>query len=121
MVRGGLRVLNKNGMPESVIGTKKSYSTLKAITKDELIELLGIAQHNYECVNECLFNTRKYAVKLDKALDKVLNIIIDLNECTNIHADKYITCPFREECEKGNKCISNYENWKEYLLKGAEE
>jgi len=35
MVRGGLMVLNKNGMPESVIGSKKSYSTLKAMTKDE--------------------------------------------------------------------------------------
>lgn len=118
MVRGGLIVLNKNGMPESVIGSKKSYSTLKAMTKDELIELLGIAQHNYECVNESLFNITQHAEKLDKALDKALTIIIDLNECTNIHADKYITCPFREECEKGNKCISNYENWRDYFMGG---
>lgn len=63
-------LLNKNDMPESVIGSRKSYSTLKSKTKDELIELLDLAQHNYECVNECLFNTKEYAVKLDKAFDK---------------------------------------------------
>lgn len=50
--------LNDNGMPKCVIGTKYSHSTLKSMTKDELIELLGIAQHNYECVNESEFNIK---------------------------------------------------------------
>ena len=62
--------LNKNGESSSVIGTIYSYSTLKSMTKDELIELLDIAQHNYECVNESLFNLSQYAKKLDKALDE---------------------------------------------------
>ena len=36
---------------------------------NELIELLKIAQHNYECVSESSYNVRQYAKKLDKALD----------------------------------------------------
>ena len=113
--------LNKNGEPSSVIGTIYSYNTLKSMTKDDLIDLLRIAQHNYECSQNGIYNITKYAKKLDKALDKALTIIIDLNECTNIHADKYITCPFREECEKGNECLSNYKNWRDYLMKGDKE
>lgn len=113
--------LNKNGEPSSVIGTIYSYSTLKSMTKDDLIDLLRIAQHNYECSQNGIYNITKYAKKLDKALDKALNIIMDLNDCTNIYADEYITCPFREECEKGNECLSNYENWRDYLMKGDKE
>lgn len=62
--------LNKNGDPYYVIGTKYSYNTLKSMNKDRLIELLYIAQHNYECVSESSYNVRQYAKKLDKALDK---------------------------------------------------
>ena len=74
-------VLNKNGMPEFVIGSKKSYSTLKAMTKDELIELLKIAQHNYECVNESFYNLRQYAEKLDRALDEAYEKIGEPEKC----------------------------------------
>ena len=62
--------LNKNGDPYYVIGTKYSYNTLKSMTKDRLIELLYIAQHNYECISESSYNVRQYAKKLDKALDR---------------------------------------------------
>ena len=51
-------ILNKNNTPMYIIGTKYSDSTLKSMTKDALIELLKIAQHNYECTNECLYNIR---------------------------------------------------------------
>ena len=81
MVRGGLMVLNKNGEPESVIGKKYSYNTLKSMKKDELIELLKIAQHNYECVNESLFNIAQYAKKLDKALDEAYKKIGEPEKC----------------------------------------
>ena len=74
-------VLNKNGMPESVIGTKKSYNTLKSMTKDALIELLKIAQHNYECVNESFYNLRQYEEKLDKALDEAYEKIGEPEKC----------------------------------------
>ena len=73
--------LNKNGEPSSVIGTIYSYSTLKSMTKDELIDLLGIAQHNYECVNEQLFNISQYAKKLDKALDEAYKKIGEPEKC----------------------------------------
>ena len=114
MVRGGLRVLNKNGMPESVIGTKKSYSTLKAMTKDELIELLGIAQHNYECVNEILFNTNKHAVKLDNALDKACEFTYSLGGCYPIYDfDERNSISCLESCTNNpKKC------WREFLMKG---
>ena len=73
--------LNKTGIPKSVIGTKKSYSTLQSMTKDELIELLKIAQHNYECVNESFYNLRQYAEKLDRALDEAYEKIGEPEKC----------------------------------------
>ena len=73
--------LNKNGEPSSVIGTIYSYSTLKSMTKDELIDLLGIAQHNYECVNESLFNITQYAEKLDEALKDAISILSGSGRC----------------------------------------
>ena len=111
MVRGGLMVLNKNGMPESVIGSKKSYSTLKAMTKDELIELLKIAQHNYDYVNESLFNITQYAEKLDRALDKACELISELDGCPFWTLDEDISC--QESCtDDVKKC------WRDYLMKG---
>ena len=115
MVRGGLIVLNKNGMTESVIGSKKSYSTLKAMTKDELIELLKIAQHNYECVNESLFNITQHAEKLDKALDKVCDMIIEYSgNCPYDMFDSYRDC--LKSCTNAPK-----DCWRDYLMKGDKE
>lgn len=106
--------LNKNGESSSVIGTIYSYSTLKSMTKDELIELLGIAQHNYECVNETLFNINKHAVKLDNALDKACEWIDKFGCCPYFVFDKDISC--QESCTNdAKKC------WREYLMKGAKE
>lgn len=68
-------ILNKNNMPAYVTNTKYSDSTLKSMTKDELVELLGIAQHNYEVAQSRIFNVTKYAEKLDKALDKASEIL----------------------------------------------
>ena len=62
--------LNKNGMPYYVTGTKLTYSTLKSMTKDELIEYLCTAQFNYESINERLSSIMHYAKTLDKALDR---------------------------------------------------
>lgn len=81
--------LNDNGMPKCVIGTKYSHSTLKSMTKDELIELLGIAQHNYECVNESEFNIKQYAEKLDKALDEACEKLDDLSYESKMYYDGY--------------------------------
>ena len=73
--------LNKNGEPSSVIGTIYSYSTLKSMTKDELIDLLRIAQHNYECSQNSIYNITKYANKLDKALDEAYEKIGEPEKC----------------------------------------
>lgn len=110
-------VLNKNGMPESVIGTKKSYSTLKSMTKDALIELLKIAQHNYECVNESEFNIKQYAKKLDKALDKACEELGNSIGCPieklKMDDDGEIDCNFENhDCKK---C------WRDYLMKWEDE
>ena len=122
MVRGGLMVLNKNGMPESVIGTKKSYSTLKSMTKDELIELLKIAQHNYECVNESEFNIKQYAKKLDKALDEACDLLEKSKAGTTCDEENRKNC-MENHCF--NTCIyarkMNKEEWREYLMKGDKE
>ena len=62
--------LNKNNAPYYVTGTELTYSRLKPMTKDELIEYLCIAQFNYESINERLSSRMQYAKTLDKALDK---------------------------------------------------
>lgn len=106
--------LNKNGESSSVIGTIYSYSTLKSMTKDDLIDLLGIAQHNYECSQNGIYNITKYAKKLDKALDKACELIGELGGCSMYMFDKYISC--QESCTNNpKKC------WREYLLKGDKE
>ena len=87
-------------MSKYVIGKEYSYSTLKSMTKDELIKHLDIAQHNYECVNERLFNLTQYAEKLEKALDKACEELENLS------------------CVKGLGQVGMcYAEWKEYLLK----
>ena len=72
---------NKNGDSSSVIGTIYSYSTLKSMTKDELIDLLRIAQHNYECSQNGIYNITKYAKKLDRALDEAYKKIGEPEKC----------------------------------------
>ena len=101
--------LNKNGEPSSVIGTIYSYSTLKSMTKDELIDLLRIAQHNYECSQNSIYNITKYAKKLDKALDKAIDELcgkecpINDRMCQNMEKHDCPTC------------------WRDYLMKGDKE
>ena len=54
------RELNENGELKYVLGFKYSYSKLKSFKKDDLIELLNIAQHNYESVQTRIYNVTKY-------------------------------------------------------------
>lgn len=114
MVRGGFMILNKSGEPYYVLGKKFSNSTLKSMTKDKLIECLDVAQHNYEWVNERLFNATHYAEKLDEALDKACELLSDYSgSCLFDMFDKDISC--QESCTNdAKKC------WREYLMKGFE-
>ena len=110
-------ILNKSCEPYYVLGKKFSNSTLKSMTKDKLIECLDIAQHNYEWVNERLFNATQYAEKLDEALDKACELISELGGCYPIYErNKRITISCQESCTNNpKKC------WREYLLKGDKE
>ena len=109
--------LNKNGEPSSVIGTIYSYSTLKSMTKDELIDLLGIAQHNYECSQNGIYNITKYAEKLDKALDKACEKLTKKNICNsdNLKMDNNGEIDCNIESHDCKKC------WRDYLMKGEKE
>lgn len=108
-------ILNKSGEPYYVLGKKFSNSTLKSMTKDKLIECLDVAQHNYEWVNERLFNATQYAEKLDEALDKACELIKHYS----------IGCPYSKfdydrNCQES--CINNPKKcWREYLMKGDEK
>lgn len=110
-------ILNKSGEPYYVLGKKFSNSTLKSMTKDKLIECLDIAQHNYEWVNERLFNATQYAEKLDEALDKACEMISELGGCYPIYErNKRVTISCQESCTNNpKKC------WRDYLMKGEEE
>ena len=98
--------LNKNGDSSSAIGTIYSYSTLKSMTKDDLIDLLRIAQHNYECSQNGIYNITEYAKKLDKALDKACECLANYEP---IYEYKLIT---GENMLK----ISSQDEWKKFVL-----
>ena len=98
--------LNKNNYPYYAIGKKRSYSSLKVMAKDELIELLKIAQHNYECVNESLYYMRQYAEKLDKALDRACLALVAKDNALSMFMPT-------ENVSK--------EEWREYLMKVVEK
>ena len=100
--------LNKNQEPKYVTSKQYSYSALMRMTKDELIDLLKIAQHNYEGVNERLFNSSTYLEKLDKALDKACELIAEAvnQDCTIF--DEVLESPYLYRTEA--------REWKEGLL-----
>ena len=91
-------------------------------TKDELIELLKIAQHNYECVNESEFNIKQYAKKLDKALDEACDLLEKSKAGTTCDEENRKNC-MENHCF--NTCIyarkMNKEEWRDYLMKGGKE
>ena len=115
-------ILNKNNMPLYATGTKYSDSTLKSMTKDKLLEYLDIAQHNYECANESLYNIRQYAEKLDKALDKACDLLEKSKAGTTCDEENRKNC-MENHCF--NTCIyarkMNKEEWRDYLMKGDVE
>ena len=102
--------LNKNYMSKYVIGKEYSYSTLKSMSKDALIELLNIAQHNYECVNERLFNLIQYAEKLDKALDLA---------CQELGTQDVMLFNLLLTWENRNYPTQDKQEWYQYLMEGA--
>lgn len=99
------RELNQNGELKYVLGFKYSYSTLMRFTKTDLIELLNIAQHNYEVAQSRIFNVTKYAEKLNKALDRACDMLVNPKGCPidNLKMDNNgeIDCNFEnQDCKK---------------------
>lgn len=76
-----------NGHPACVLGRNMySESTLKSMSKTDLIELLHIAQHNYEALLESYCNVQKYAERLQKE-NRNLKLRCGTLE---LHAPKYV-------------------------------
>ena len=116
------RELNENGELKYVLGSKYTYSTLMSYMRDDLIDLLRLAQDNYECVNERLYNVSKYAVKLDEALDKACDLLEKSKAGTTCDEENRKNC-MENHCF--NTCIyarkMNKEEWKKYLMRGEKE
>ena len=97
-------------MSKYVIGKEYSYSTLKSMPKDAMIELLNTAQYNYECVNERLFNLIQYAEKLDKALDLA---------CQELETQDVMLSNLRITWEDRYCSTQDRHEWYQYLMEGA--
>jgi flagellar hook-basal body complex protein FliE len=98
----------KHGFSKGVIGRDMySENTLKSMTKSELIELLMIAQHNYEVVLESYGNSVAYSEKLLKDRDnaikdfaeKLKKKIHNLEYTTNLNRK---TVPVEALMDQGN-------------------
>ena len=82
-----------NGFIKSCIGRSNMYSksTLKSFTKEELIELLFLAEKNYQALSETyetsIANTNRIIEGYDKAFKKATDL---LDEATG---DCYLPCP----------------------------
>lgn len=111
------RELNENGELKYVLGFKYTYSTLMSYMKDDLIDLLRIAQDNYENAQSRIFNVTKYAEKLDKALNEACELIYDnLEVCPYDKVDyDFGDCSECDDRYNAPKC------WRKYLMKGEKE
>ena len=68
--------LNRNNEPKYVTGRHYSHGALMRMSKGDLVDLLEIAQHNYEVVNYRLSTLTNNLERLDKAL---------LETCEELH------------------------------------
>lgn len=120
-------MLIKNGHNTCVYGREPyAESTLKSMKKEELIELLCIAQHNYEALLENYGNVQSYAEKLQKEatnqssgwipVEERLpeNEVLCCDECGHmlvgyIFKDEYSNTGYNAESD--NESITNVVAW----------
>ena len=78
-------------------------------------------KHVFDFSKDYESNLETYCDELEKELDKAYDVIVELNDCTNLSSEKYGHCPFEEKCKDNNGhfsgCISNRDNWKEWCMK----
>ena len=104
--------LNKNNAPYYVTGTELTYSRLKRMTKDDLIEYLCTAQFNYESINERLYSMSQYAGRLGKALDMA---------CRELETENNILFDLCNRCNYSYYVKKDRHEWKKELLERAED
>lgn len=93
-----------------------SDSTLKKLTKDELISYIHMLYHNWGATDEAYYNVMMYANTLDRALDKACGKLEYDNEkdggCPSVHYGFTPLCCNQDFCDG-----SNLECWKDWCLK----
>ena len=92
-----------------------SDSTLKSMTKAELISYIHMLHYNWGACDESYFNVMKHAEKLNKALDKACGKLrddtVDDFRCPGEQFGFIPSCCCEENCEG-----SNEECWKEWCF-----
>ena len=75
---------------------------------------------------DCISHYEDEIQRLEKALDKACEVIVELNTCNNLVSEEYLHCPLEQKCNNrcieekcNNRCISNKENWKEWCIKNG--
>lgn len=95
-----------------------SDSTLKSITKEELISYIHMLYHNWAACDESYYNVIQNAELLDKALDKACEKLrddtVDECDCPGEQFGFIPSCCSEESCEG-----SNVECWKEWCMCAA--
>ena len=95
---------------------------------DELEECNNIVCSDMENLRESLDYELQVKIekieRLEKALDRACDVIVELNTCNNLISEEYLHCPLEQKCNNrcieekcNNRCISNKEEWKEWCMK----
>lgn len=99
------------------IGIISCYLNCDEMSTEEFNDSIVVIN---DLINE-YFEIIEEKERLEKELDKACDVIVELNDCTNLSSEKYGHCPFEKKCNNGlwhdQNCISNKENWKELLMK----
>lgn len=92
-----------------------SYSTLKSMTKAELISYIHMIHYNWGACDESYNKVMQYAKLLDKALDKACEKLRNdtIDEC-NCPGEQFGFIPLF--CDEDFCDGSNKECWKEWCL-----
>lgn len=96
-----------------------SNSTLKSMTKEELISYIHMLHYNWGACDESYYNVMQYAKLLDKALDKACEKLrdetVDDFRCPGEQFGFVPSCCSEESCDG-----SNMECWKEWCMNASE-
>lgn len=97
-----------------------SDSTLKSLTKDELIKYIHMVYHNWKATDETYCNTVKHAQDLDEQLNYACSILANIctelaNICTELSECSEITCPHRCKNMPCNNECNTVNGWRKRI------